>query len=123
MKMALEWGNLSHCERKKVGAIIVKNKMIISWRSTKKKIKLLYIYLVSSIPLAKLRLQEKAKKFALVNLLNVGVNILLNLFFLIYCKEAYESGHQNLFVLKKYFQEKAQILFRVVSFFHDTKKY
>ena len=30
LKMALEWGNLSHCERKKVGAIIVKNKMIIS---------------------------------------------------------------------------------------------
>ena len=28
--MAFEWGNLSHCERKKVGAIIVKNKMIIS---------------------------------------------------------------------------------------------
>ena len=50
---------------------------------------------VSSIPLAKLRLQEKAKKFALVNLLNVGVNIFLNLFFLIYCKEAYENGYQN----------------------------
>ena len=50
---------------------------------------------VSSIPLAKLRLQEKAKKFALVNLMNVGVNIFLNLFFLIYCKEAYESGHTN----------------------------
>ena len=30
LKMAHEWGNLSHCERKKVGAIIVKNKMIIS---------------------------------------------------------------------------------------------
>ena len=29
-RVALEWGNLSHCERKKVGAIIVKNKMIIS---------------------------------------------------------------------------------------------
>ena len=28
---------------------------------------------ISSIPLAKLRLQEKAKKFALVNLLNVGL--------------------------------------------------
>ena len=28
--MALEWGKLSHCERKKVGAIIVKNNMIIS---------------------------------------------------------------------------------------------
>ena len=50
---------------------------------------------ISSIPLAKLRLQERAKKFALVNLLNVGVNIFLNLFFLIYCKEAYESGNNN----------------------------
>ena len=28
--MAHEWGMLSHCERKKVGAIIVKNGMIIS---------------------------------------------------------------------------------------------
>jgi len=28
--MALEWGELSHCQRKKVGAIIVKNNMIIS---------------------------------------------------------------------------------------------
>ena len=28
--MAKEWGTLSHCERKKVGAIIVKNGMIIS---------------------------------------------------------------------------------------------
>ena len=30
LKMALEWGALSHCERKKVGAIIVKDRMIIS---------------------------------------------------------------------------------------------
>ena len=30
LKMAKEWGELSHCERKKVGAIIVKNGMIIS---------------------------------------------------------------------------------------------
>ena len=30
LKMALEWAKLSHCKRKKVGAIIVKNKMIIS---------------------------------------------------------------------------------------------
>ena len=30
IRMALEWANLSHCNRKKVGAIIVKNKMIIS---------------------------------------------------------------------------------------------
>ncbi len=30
LKMALEWGKLSHCERKKVGALIVKDSMIIS---------------------------------------------------------------------------------------------
>ncbi len=30
LKMAQEWGNLSYCERKKVGALIVKDRMIIS---------------------------------------------------------------------------------------------
>ncbi|WBX74772.1 dCMP deaminase family protein [Tenacibaculum pacificus] len=30
LNMAQEWGKLSHCKRKKVGAIIVKDRMIIS---------------------------------------------------------------------------------------------
>jgi dCMP deaminase len=30
LKMALEWAKLSHCERKQVGALIVKGRMIIS---------------------------------------------------------------------------------------------
>lgn len=30
MRMALEWAKLSHCKRKQVGALIVKNRMIIS---------------------------------------------------------------------------------------------
>ena len=30
LKLALEWANLSYCKRKKVGALIVKDKMIIS---------------------------------------------------------------------------------------------
>lgn len=30
LKMAIEWANLSYCTRRKVGAIIVKDKMIIS---------------------------------------------------------------------------------------------
>ena len=30
MKMALEWAKLSHCRRKQVGALIVKDNMIIS---------------------------------------------------------------------------------------------
>lgn len=30
LKMAMEWAKLSHCERKQVGALIVKDRMIIS---------------------------------------------------------------------------------------------
>ncbi len=30
LKMAIEWANLSYCKRKKVGALIVKDRMIIS---------------------------------------------------------------------------------------------
>ena len=30
LRMALEWAQLSHCKRKQVGALIVKNRMIIS---------------------------------------------------------------------------------------------
>ncbi len=30
LRMAYEWGKLSYCERRQVGAIIVKNRMIIS---------------------------------------------------------------------------------------------
>ncbi|CEN44160.1 deoxycytidylate deaminase [Capnocytophaga canis] len=30
MRMAMEWAKLSHCKRKQVGAIIVKDRMIIS---------------------------------------------------------------------------------------------
>lgn len=30
LKMAYEWGKLSHCQRKQVGALIVKGRMIIS---------------------------------------------------------------------------------------------
>jgi len=30
LKMAMEWAKLSHCKRKQVGALIVKDKMIIS---------------------------------------------------------------------------------------------
>ena len=30
LKMALEWGKLSHCKRRQVGALVVKDRMIIS---------------------------------------------------------------------------------------------
>tara|TARA_B100000674_G_scaffold424348_1_gene377444 strand:+ start:13494 stop:14996 length:1503 start_codon:yes stop_codon:yes gene_type:complete len=50
---------------------------------------------VSSIPLAYLRKENRAKKFAVVNLGNVVVNIGLNLFFIGYCKTNFEAGNSN----------------------------
>lgn len=50
---------------------------------------------LASIPQAKLRKEEKAKKFALINIANVGINIGLNLYFLWYCKGNFETGNSN----------------------------
>jgi len=50
---------------------------------------------LSAIPLAKLRELNKAKLFATVNLINIGVNIGLNLFFLVYCRNIYELQGEN----------------------------
>lgn len=50
---------------------------------------------ISSIPLAKLRAQNKPWRFMVVNLGNVVVNIALNLFFLAYCLPKYNAGDTN----------------------------
>jgi len=57
---------------------------------------------ISSIPLAKLRKDNKAIKFMTVNLVNVLVNIGLNLFFLSYCKGNYDNGVHN-FVIDTFY--------------------
>lgn len=53
---------------------------------------------LSSIPLAKLRAENKAKKFAFINIAFVVVNILLNVFFLMYCLPNYEAGVSNFLI-------------------------
>lgn len=50
---------------------------------------------VSSIPMAKLRNDNRPKLFAGINLINIFVNIGLNLFFLNYCKGNYDAGTTN----------------------------
>lgn len=50
---------------------------------------------ISSLPLARLRAENKAVKFATINIIGVAVNILLNLFFLAYCLPAYKAGVHN----------------------------
>ncbi len=50
---------------------------------------------ISSIPLARLRSENKAKTFAGINIANVLVNIGLNLFFLSYCLPLVSEGGGN----------------------------
>ncbi len=50
---------------------------------------------ISSIPMAKLRADNKPLKFGVVNLANIGVNIGLNLFFLAYCLPKFRAEETN----------------------------
>lgn len=50
---------------------------------------------ISSIPMARLRAENKPIKFAAINFANIGVNIGLNLFFLAYCLPNYLNGETN----------------------------
>ncbi len=50
---------------------------------------------ISSIPLARLRVENKAIRFASINLVSIGVNIGLNVFFVGYCITAYNNGDSN----------------------------
>lgn len=50
---------------------------------------------ISSIPMAKLRAENKPIKFAVINFTNIFVNIGLNLFFLAYCKPMHIAGETN----------------------------
>ena len=60
---------------------------------------------ISAIPLAKLRLEDKARKFALVQLVTIGVNIALNLFFILFCKGLYDSGNSFFLIDWIYYPE------------------
>jgi O-antigen/teichoic acid export membrane protein len=53
---------------------------------------------ISSIPLAKLRAENRAIKFVVVNFSNILVFVGLNLFFLAYCLPKYNAGETNFFI-------------------------
>ncbi len=50
---------------------------------------------IATLPLARLRSEDKALRFAGINLANVGINIGLNLFFLAYCLPKFQAGETN----------------------------
>jgi O-antigen/teichoic acid export membrane protein len=46
----------------------------------------------SAVPFARLRQQNKARRFAIIKSINIALNILLNLFFIWFCKGVHESN-------------------------------
>jgi O-antigen/teichoic acid export membrane protein len=48
---------------------------------------------IVAIPFAKLRLEKKAKTFALARMANILLTVFLNIFFLIFCKDIYEGKY------------------------------
>jgi O-antigen/teichoic acid export membrane protein len=53
---------------------------------------------LTAIPLARLRSENNAKRFAFVNITSIAINILLNLFFLGYCMAQFNKGHSNVLI-------------------------
>lgn len=60
---------------------------------------------LAEIPLARLRLEHRAKRFAIVRLTGIGLNIGLNLFFLLLCPWLLEQGILTDFIEKIYRRE------------------
>ncbi|MBE9466077.1 polysaccharide biosynthesis C-terminal domain-containing protein [Dyadobacter subterraneus] len=52
---------------------------------------------IVSIPFARLRLEKKAKKFVVARVANILMNIGLNFFFLIICRDIYDEKYLSLF--------------------------
>ena len=52
---------------------------------------------VGSMAFAKLRAENKALRFAGIKVSEIGVNVLLNLFFIVFCRQAYEADPNSFF--------------------------
>jgi len=52
---------------------------------------------VASIPFARLRAENKALQFALIKFIEIGATVLLNLFFIVVCKHAFEKDAASFF--------------------------
>jgi len=50
---------------------------------------------IMAIPFARLRLQNKARRFALLNFFKVMATLLINIFYFIICKRAFEHGQDS----------------------------
>ena len=58
---------------------------------------IIFFDVVTSIPFARMRNQNRALKFSIIKLINVSVNILLNIFFFVVCKDSENEFFASLY--------------------------
>jgi len=54
---------------------------------------LLAIDAITAIPFARLRVQNQARRFVVAKLTNIGLNVALNVFFLVVCRDIYNGAY------------------------------
>jgi O-antigen/teichoic acid export membrane protein len=52
---------------------------------------------LSAIPFAKLRIDERPIKFMVIKLLGIAINIFINVFYLVLCRKLYDAGSESFF--------------------------
>lgn len=60
----------------------------LQWAAT-----LLAIDAITAIPFARLRVQNQAKRFVTAKITNIGLNVALNVFFLVICRDIYNGAY------------------------------
>jgi O-antigen/teichoic acid export membrane protein len=66
-----------------------------------------------TIPLAKLRLEERAKKYAFINVASIVINIVLVIFFLFMARNAYEADRNSL--LGRFYNPEVGVGYFIIS--------
>ncbi|MDZ7742936.1 MAG: oligosaccharide flippase family protein [Bacteroidota bacterium] len=57
---------------------------------------ILSLDVLTAVPFARLRIQNRAKRFALIKMLNISINIFFNLFFILFCPWVLENMEQGM---------------------------
>ena len=84
-----------------VTSIILKDKwqtyfQIDNYRMIGYFIAIISLDVISAIPFAKLRIDERPIKFMFIKLIGIAINIGLNLFYLVLCRHYFEVGSENI---------------------------
>lgn len=72
---------------------------------------------ITAIPFARLRLENKAKRFAIVKLINILLNVGLNLFFIIYCTYVVQQDGNSAIkvIVNRFFNENSLVDYIFIS--------